>query len=276
MILAEFLSKSETQLKDAGIGSPRLDILILLEDALHRERSWILAHPEHEITDIQIRRIERKLARRAKHIPLAYIRGHSEFYGRSFKVNRHTLEPRPESENMITLLKNLLQNNSSVYKYRPCRVADVGTGCGALGITAMLELEGLQADLYDISASALAVAKHNAHLHELQHVHARKMNLLSRPLRPYDVILANLPYVPTTWKINEAALHEPKIAIFGGNDGMDVYRKLFAQLARFTWKPSYVFCEALPPHHKKLAGIADDAGFELYKTDDFIQVFRSR
>jgi release factor glutamine methyltransferase len=265
MKAGQFLSASERKLKAAGIGSARLDVLILLEDSLHKDRAWLLAHPEHEITNEQAGKLQAKLARRARHIPLSYIRGHSEFYGRRFKLNRHVLEPRPESETMIELAKKLNLPKNPV-------IADVGTGSGALGITAALEIHGAQVDLYDISASALAVAKHNTHLHEL-HLHCRKMNLLSRPLRPYDIILANLPYVPNDWKINQAAMAEPKIAIFGGPDGLDVYRKLFAQLHRFTWNPRFVLTESLPPQHDKLAEIAQQAGSKLHQTDDFIQVF---
>ncbi len=267
MKIAEFQKNAERRLKQAGIGSARLDTLILLEDLLHKERGWILAHPEAEITDVQAKKLLRKVERRAKHVPLAYIRGHSEFYGRRFKVNRHVLEPRPESETMITLLK------STVPGSRPWKIADVGTGNGAIGITAALEFPNATVDLYDISSGALAVAKHNVHLHELR-LHARKMNLLRRPLRPYDIILANLPYVPDKWQINEAAMAEPKIAIFGGADGLDIYRKLFQQLQRFTWKPRYALTESLPPQHVNLMKIAAGAGFKLHQADDFIQVFK--
>ena len=91
-------------MESAGISSARLDTLILLEDILHKDRAWILAHPEHEISTNQFRKLDRRLERRQKHVPLAYIRGFTEFYGRQFKVNRHVLEPRPESETMIELL----------------------------------------------------------------------------------------------------------------------------------------------------------------------------
>ncbi|HET6864114.1 MAG TPA: HemK/PrmC family methyltransferase [Candidatus Saccharimonadales bacterium] len=265
MTVGRFLKAQETKLKAAGISSARLDVIILLEDILHKDRSWLLAHPEAQLDEGRARRLEHRLERRAKHVPLAYIRGFSEFYGRRFRVNRHVLEPRPESETMIELLKNLR------LPAKPA-IADVGTGNGAIGITAAMELPGSLVDLYDISAGCVAVAKHNVHLHEL-HMHVRKMNLLSRPLRPYDAVLANMPYVPDHWKINEAALHEPKIAIFGGPDGLDVYRKLFAQLHRFTWKPRYVLTEALPPQHEALAIVAAQNGFKLVKADDFIQVF---
>lgn len=266
MKLSQFIKDSENRLKQADIGSAHLDTLILLEDSLHKDRSWLLAHPEFEVSDLYVKRISRKLERRARHIPLAYVRGHTEFYGRRFKVNRHTLEPRPESETMITLLKSLHS------KGQPWKVADVGTGCGAIGITAKLEMPEMEVDLYDISAGAISVAKHNTHLHEL-HLHVRKMNLLSRPLREYDIVLANLPYVPTDWKINQAAMAEPKIAIFGGKDGLDVYRKLFNQLHRFDWKPKYVLTESMPPQHKKITEIAKQAGFKINKSDDFIQVY---
>lgn len=266
MRLDSVLARGQRRLEAAGIGSARLDTMILLEDMLRRDRGWVLAHPEYEIPKNLIRKLDRKIERRAKHVPLAYIRGFTEFYGREFKVNRHVLEPRPETETMIELLLSLdLPRNPAI--------ADIGTGNGALGITAALEIPGSRVDLYEISSGALAVAKHNTHLHEL-HLHARKMNLLSRPLRPYDALLCNLPYVPDSWEINQAALAEPKIAIFGGPDGLDLYRKLFKQLERFTWKPRFVLTEALPPQHEKLAEIAASHSFSLRSSQDFIQVFK--
>ncbi len=265
MTVGQFLKAGQAKLDDAGISSARLDTLILLEDMLHKDRGWLLAHPESKLTPLQAKRLDRKVERRTRHVPLAYIRGFTEFYGRRFRVNRHVLEPRPESETMIELLKSLR------LPAKPA-IADIGTGNGAIGITAALEIPGSIVDLYDISAGCVAAAKYNSHLHELR-LHVRKMNLLSRPLRPYDVVLANMPYVPERWKINEAALHEPKIAIFGGKDGLDVYRKLFHQLRRFTWKPSYILTESLPPQHASLAAIATQNGFKLLKADDFIQVF---
>jgi methylase of polypeptide subunit release factors len=98
--------------------------------------------------------------------------------------------------------------------------------------------------------------------------------LLRRHIKTYDVILANLPYVPDSYKVNQAAAMEPKIAIFGGRDGLDVYRRFFAQLQRFSWKPNYVLTEALPPQHTELTKIAQSSGFKLFKADDFIQVFK--
>jgi release factor glutamine methyltransferase len=267
MTIKNWLEAATTEFKKVGIGSARLDALILLEDTLEKDRSWILANPEHAISKTKLKRLSSKLNKRAKHLPLAFVRGHTEFYGRKFLVNRHVLEPRPESETMIELLLNLSLPNKPV-------IADVGTGSGALGITTALELHTQQVDLYDIDSGALAVARHNQVLHEL-HLHTRKTDLLKNCLRPYDVILANLPYVPDHYKINQAAAMEPKIAIFGGKDGLDVYRRFFEQLERFSWKPKFILTESLPPQHKDLEEISKNHGFKLHKSEDFIQIFRS-
>ena len=263
----QWLKQATNTLKAANIGSARLDALVLLEDEIGRNRAWILAHPERPILAQSLKKLNKKLARRANHEPLAYIRGFSEFYGRRFKVNKRVLEPRPESETMIDLLKELkLPKNTWI--------ADIGTGSGALGISAALELHNHHIDLYDIDASALAVARHNCALHELR-LHCYKRDLLNRPVRPYDVLLANLPYVPDKWQINQAAAMEPRIAIFGGKDGLDIYRRLFEQLSKLNWQPKYIFTESLPPQHKKLAQIAKKCSFKLQKSQDFIQLFES-
>jgi release factor glutamine methyltransferase len=267
MKIKDWLTKFTQQLEKAGIGSARLDCLILLEDVMKKDRAWILANPDHKLSNTQLKRLESRIRKRSTHLPLAYIRGHTEFYGRKFLVNRYTLEPRPESETMIELLLKLPISTK-------VKIADVGTGSGALGITAALEFNNPNVDLYDIDASALAVARHNLALHEL-HLHTRKSHLLRRHIRTYDIILANLPYVPNHYRINEAAAMEPKIAIFGGKDGLDIYRGFFAQLHRFSWKPKYVLTEALPTQHSDLVEIAQSHGFELVKSADFIQVFKS-
>lgn len=265
MTIGEFLKSGQRELSLAGTSSPRLDCLILLEDLIGRDRSWLLANPDYPLSATQQKQLAKRLARRVNHEPLAYIRGFSEFYGRRFKVNKRVLEPRPESETMIELLKSLsLPRNP--------RIADIGTGSGCLGITAALEIAHSQVDLYDIDSSALAVARHNAHAHELQ-LSFHKRDLLNRPARGYDIILANLPYLPDDWQIDRSIKGEPRIAFFGGGDGLNLYRRLFDQINKLP-KPLFVLTEAFPPQHKKLLKIAQAAGYELQAAQDFIQVFR--
>jgi release factor glutamine methyltransferase len=270
----KLLSEMVAKLEAANVPSARLDCLVLLEDITGKDRSWLLAHPEYKLTSSQVRKLESWVKRRAGHEPLAYIRGITEFYGREFFVSPHTLEPRPESETMIALLKHLALEPSST-------IIDVGTGSGCLAITAKQELPDVDVIATDISAPALKIAKKNAKKHDADIDFYRGNLLLPIPAannkKRNAIIVANLPYVPLDHTINQAAMHEPKIAIFGGQDGLDLYRELFLQIATISQfvRVGHVLTESLPPQHTSLAKIARDAGFELYKTDDFIQVFKN-
>jgi release factor glutamine methyltransferase len=305
MIVSVWLDSAVKLLTGSGVATARLDALVLLEDATHHDRSWLLAHPEFELHVEQVQALEDLLKQRANHLPLAYIRGKTEFYGRTFLLNSHVLEPRPESETMIDLLKELplfaantnsihsagkaevgpsgrADNHLSISKAisaknisntaKTARIGDVGTGSGALGITAKLELPDTEVDLLEIDEQAIEVAKRNVDLFTLS-VRVIQSDLLAQSAQNYDVLLCNLPYVPDSYTLNTAALHEPKIAIFGGPDGLDLYRKLFAQIKIVDQKPLYILTEALPPQHEALAVIAHEHGYQQQKQDDFIQVF---
>lgn len=154
-------------------------------------------------------------------------------------------------------------------------IADIGTGSGALGITAQLELSQASVDLLEIDPAAIEVAKTNVICFTTGQT-VIKSDLLKSAPRNYDILLCNLPYVPDTHTVNQAAMHEPKIAIFGGPDGLDIYRKLFDQIKILGKSPLLILTEALPPQHNSLASIAQVAGYELGQTDDFIQSFERR
>jgi release factor glutamine methyltransferase len=263
--LRAWLKAAVKQLESAGIGTARLDALVLLEDCLNTNRAQILASQDQPLTEEQYDDLKHKLARRARHEPLAYIRGRTEFYGRDFIVNNHVLEPRPETETMITLLKQLS------YSQHP-KLADIGSGSGALGITAALEL-GLDAVyLHDIDPKTLEVAQQNAAMHNVK-AEFVQTNLINNYNADYEILLCNLPYVPDNFAVNLAAGHEPKIALFGGPDGLDLYRELFAQIDNLSFKPALILTESLPPQHDKLAQLAKTHGRKLITSEDFIQVF---
>lgn len=261
MTIERFIRRTAQRFRAAHLLVAHLDIMILLEDVLGMDRSKIYAHVDRELTDTQLEQLEALVERRLQHEPLAYIRGQSEFYGRTFKISAHTLQPRPETEFMIDQLLKLWSPE--------CRsIVDVGTGSGAIGITAALELGVTDVDLVDIDPEALKIADQNCKAYELS-LKTIKNNLLDGLTKEYDVVLANLPYVPDSHTINKAAMFEPKHAIFGGPDGLDLYRKLFSQLRNTR----YVLTESLPPQHENLARIAKVNGYEQLVEDDFIQVF---
>ena len=268
MKFAEWLKQAAGTLKEAGIASARLDALILAEDCTHKDRAYLLAHPEHKLSETQIGRLNRQIKRRLAGEPLSYIRGFTEFYGRRFKLNRYVLEPRPESETMIELLLKLPLPAKAA-------IADIGTGSGALGITAAIEIPDSTVDLYDIDSTCLAVARHNCTLHELA-LKTYKRDLLSRPAGHYDVVLANLPYLLSTEELHPSVLKEPKIALLGGPDGLDLYRRMFEQLSKLPDKPRFILTESLPPQHAKLNHTATQAGYKLLQSQDLIQVFSSQ
>jgi release factor glutamine methyltransferase len=262
-----WLKAAEAKLVQAGISTARLDALVLLEDVTGIDRAKLLAEPDQEISKAKQAKLKKLLASRAQHVPLAYVRGWTEFYGRKFVITPAVLEPRPESETMIDLLKKLPDLPSEPY------IADVGSGSGALGITAKLELPKAAVELLEIDEKAVEVAKINVDLHTTS-IATIQSDLLEETDTNFNVLLCNLPYVPDDYHINASALHEPKIAIFGGPDGLDVYRKLFKQVQKRAVQPLYILSEALPPQHPPLAEIAQAHGYQLQRSDDFIQVFR--
>ena len=264
-----FLHHAAKVLEAAGISTGRLDVLVVLEDVLNKNRAQILANPDLLITPEQQKSLDSMIARRIRHEPLAYIRGKTEFYGYTFYVDKRVLEPRPESETMIDLLR------ATAFPYPPA-IIDVGTGSGALAITAKLLLPESRVTGLDIDPSCLRVATKNAHALGAQVVFCKSDLLDGTGDTSLNeaVLLCNLPYVPDSFRINPAAMREPRLAIFGGADGLDLYRRLFVQLGARYDKPHYIFTEALPPQHPELSTIAATAGFILKQSADFIQVFR--
>lgn len=268
MTVRDWLAFATQQLTDAGVQTARLDALVLLEDVTGLDRSHLLAEQAAALPRKQASTLQRLLQRRCRHEPLAYIRGKAAFFGRDFLVDKHVLVPRPESETMIEQLKQLPLPPQA-------HLVDIGTGSGALGITAGLELPGTTITLVDIDTTALRVCTTNAQQHHLTAT-IKQSDLLANAPDEYDVVLANLPYVPDTYPINEAARHEPSLALFGGSDGLELYRRLFAQLCAGTSPPPFVLTESLPSQHAALTAIAEAAGYQLRNTEGFIQVFKAR
>lgn len=288
MTIGKTLQEITEKLKANDVPTARLDSIILLEDLTGNERSWLLAHPEFELTDSDRKILLAQIERRAQHEPLAYIRGKSEFYGREFLVTPHTLQPRPETETMITVLNNLLQHKTTFAEDGPLQrvkdvvIVDVGTGSGCIAITAKLEMTLAQVYATEINEAALKIARKN-----IKKLQADITLLHGNLLEPFTklrdtsstfttVILANLPYVPNAHAINQAAMHEPRIAIFGGSDGLDLYRELFTQIDMQHLKVTYIFTESLQNQHRELTLIAKSHRFKLLVSEGLIQVFQSQ
>lgn len=274
MRLEEWLSIASRKLQSANIDSSRLDCLILLEDAIDKDRSWILANPDYELNSDQVNNLNKSIERRLRNEPLSYIRGRSEFFGNEFLVTSATLQPRPETETMVEMALSIIDTNNIG------SIIDLGTGSGSIVISIKLARPVINAFGTEINKDALEVAKKNTQKLSAD-ITLYRGNLLEPLLELIEewnnsfVIVANLPYVPDDHTINDAAMQEPKIAIFGGEDGLDLYRDMFRQIDKMNDKPDYVLTESLPFQHTSLASIADSHNYMMSETQDLIQVFKA-
>ena len=213
-------------LEEAAIGVPRLTGEVLLAHALGRDRTYLYAYPEHELSEVEWLHYGRYLHERLSGKPTQYITGRQEFYGREFRVNRDVLIPRPETEHVVEAALEIMGNKP--------RVVDVGTGSGALAITLQLETQA-QVIATDISPAALRVAAENARrLGSAVHFVACDLAAAIGDGTQH-LVVSNPPYVPLADAAGlqrEVRDYEPHVALFAGPTGFEIYERLIAEAAR--------------------------------------------
>ena len=277
MTIAEWLFESMKKLGEAGVDSPRRDALVLLEDTLGKDRSWVLARPEYNVRGPTSHILEQLVARRIGREPLAYIRGKAWFYGRFFDVTPDVMIPRPESEAFINLLKQILEGRRKKEE-GSVQIIDIGTGSGCLAITAKLEFANIEVIATDTSRKALEIAKKNAQKHQvdIKFLHGSLLESLphSSFLIPHSVLMANLPYVPEGLITSPEITQEPPEALFSGEDGLNHYRDFWKQVSELSSKPEYILIESLENQHQALVSLAQKAGYGLEKTEVLVQLFK--
>jgi len=254
--IKEWLAQATKTLSAAGIPSARLDALLFLSDTLRQSKSWLLAHDDEPLHPAQLAALQSALEARRDRQPVAYIRGHQEFYGREFRVTPTTLIPRPESEEGIELLKSLQPLAGQT-------IIDVGTGTGCLAITAALELPSVRVIACDISPEALKVAAHNAQALKAS-VTFFKSDLLAAISQPVEVIIANLPYVDPSWERSAETEFEPSLALFAEHEGLALIYKLITQTTTKLKDSGALLLEADPQQHAAIAQAAVHAGFTVH------------
>jgi release factor glutamine methyltransferase len=257
MEIGEALAQAVTQLRNEGVDSPRLDSELLLAHVLDVNRAAVLAHPNQRLTPKALTRYRDLVDRRAHREPLAYILGHREFYGLDFSVNRHVLIPRPETELLVEHALKRVQGLGP----RPW-IVDVGAGSGAIAVTLAVHLPQARVYALDASSEALAVVAENAEHHGVSdRVWCLQGDLLEPLARlepttagspapswqgQADLITANLPYVTTgEWRslAPEIRAYEPRTALDGGADGLDLIRRLLATASPFLRPGSALLVE---------------------------------
>ncbi len=244
------------RLRLAGSDSPRLDAELLLGHVLGVERTSLIAHSDAPVGAEAAARYEASLQRRIAGEPVAYIRGFKEFHGLALASDSRALIPRPETELLVDLVLGWLVDRL-VAAPRPAgtpplRVIDVGTGAGTIAIALAAELRRRRIEhdvsiiATDASPDALQLARENA----VGHGVADRIEFLLGDLVPWDatlfeVVVANLPYIPTEAidGLPVAASFEPRDALDGGPDGLDLVRRLVEQLGRVLRPEGIAFLE---------------------------------
>jgi len=217
-VLSQIRSRLDRQSESAA-----LDAQVLLAHITGKPRAWVLAHPEQTLTKEETESLEAALAHLEQGTPLPYVLGHWEFYGLDFWVTSATLIPRPETELLVerALEWLLLQPKRRL-------AVDVGTGTGCIAVALAAHIPDLYLLACDISPQALRVAQKNVHRHGVQaRVSCLQADLLPPAMKPFDLICANLPYIPSaTLKSLDVGRWEPGLALDGGPDGLDLVRRL--------------------------------------------------
>ena len=229
--LREFLRDSRRRLAEAGTLEPRLESEVVLTDVLGIPRHRLYAYQDDTIPDEAAETLEKAVQRRLRREPLAYILGHREFYGVDLTVGPGVMVPRPETEMLIERAMLVCMERME----RPgLVVADVGTGSGGIAVNLAMHLPGVRLYATDISAEALEVAKVNVDKFGLgQRITLLKGDLLEPLPGRVDVIVANLPYIPSARLkgLQPELAWEPRTALDGGADGMVMLRRLMGQAA---------------------------------------------
>jgi release factor glutamine methyltransferase len=234
------------RLRDADVPSFTLAAELLLLHVVGRDRTWLYAHPEDEIAAEQEERYLSLVERRAAGEPTQYLTGKQEFWGLEFEVTPDVLIPRPETEHVIEValdrlaVREIRAGRKQTLSGEGLRIADVGTGSGCIAVALAKDLPGAKILATDISPAALKVAQRNAARHnftnQIEFVRANLLEGTSSPTTElrFDLIASNPPYIarreaPTLQR--EVRDHEPELALYGGEEGYELYAALVTQSA---------------------------------------------
>ena len=265
MTVADWLSAAQTRLTGVGVSSGRLDGLILLEQVTDQSREQLSAHPEQKLTAKTVTTLDELLTKRLNRTPLVHLTGRRQFYNLELEITPNVLTPRVETERLVELAIEHAPENG--------RLLDLGTGSGAIALAVAAARPDLDITATDISDEALAVARRNAKRHDLS-IKFVQSDLLKSVFGRFDVVAANLPYLPSDAELMPEVTREPDVALFGGSDGLDLYRRFFTEVTDHLKPGGSVIIEADPWQHLVIAKMAEAVGLQPLNQDYFILAFK--
>ncbi len=261
------LSDAEFRLR--GLTTARRDAELLLRRAVAQDRAWMITRPDEELSPEQARQFEIWIARREQHEPIQYILGETEFYGLNFRVTPDVLIPRPETEQLVDII--LEWSHRFLGRAEAVRMVDVGAGSGAIAVTLAHKMPqyAIRAAVtaIDLSAAALDVARQNAEINE---VGERIRFLCGDLLAPvaeerFEIVVSNPPYVRRTDLESlpvEVRDYEPGLALFAGDDGLEVYRRLIPAAFAVLTPGGLLALECGYGQEEEIAALLAASGFE--------------
>jgi release factor glutamine methyltransferase len=254
--IRQAIRETHQTLEAAAIPDARLEAEVMVMTVMRMTRQNIFAEQESEVPGNVAQDLAEVVAQRLERIPLAYILGYREFYGINVVVTPDVLIPRPETEGIVehTLFMALMGMET-----RELTIADVGTGSGAIAVNLAIHLPAARIFAVDISEPALDVAAYNIRGHSVaDRVQLGHGDLLEPLPEPVDLIVANLPYIPTGRlpTLQPEVQQEPQLALDGGPDGLDVVRRLMAQAPGKLNAPGIILLELDPEQFPAAEAIA--------------------
>jgi release factor glutamine methyltransferase len=250
-----------TRFEAAGIESPELDARLLVGNALGLDLTGMITEASRALSTDESNRIEALATRRLAGEPVARIVGHKEFWGLSFALSPETLVPRPDTETVVELALDMLRRRPA---NKPPRIADLGTGTGAILLALLSELPDATGIGTDISETALATANDNAaRLRLSPRANFIRCDYASELTGPFDLIVSNPPYVATgdiAGLAREVRDHDPHQALDGGVDGLAAYRTLIPQAARLLAGGAALVVEAGEGQARDIQALMTAAG----------------
>lgn len=258
--IQQCLLDAQKQLCDSLSAS--LDSEILLAKALNKNRAHLRAWPEKELNESQLKTFQSLLTERAKGMPIAYIMGEKEFWSRSFSVTPDVLIPRPETELIIELALLLIPNKPQY------RIADLGTGSGAIAITLGLERPNTTVLAIDYSNKALTVARQNAQQLKVNNVSLLHSDWLNKVTGEFDLIISNPPYIDKHDEhLQQGDVRfEPASALIAENNGLKDIQGIAKQAKRFLKNGAYLMLEHGFDQQQQVQEILQFAGYKSLKT----------
>ena len=265
----ELINSASIKLKQKNILSYKLDSEILLSKALEKKREDILINPDQKVNFIQSLKFNHLITRRASREPIAYIVKEKEFWSKTFVINKHTLIPRPETELMVDgIIK--------IYRNQKISILDIGTGSGCILISLLSELVSSRGIGIDISKGAIFLAKKNAKKHNIRNIDFKVRSFTDIYNYKFDLIVSNPPYISSREIKNlqeDIKKYEPKIALDGGNDGLDVIKKVIYKSRDILKINGKLALEIGNEQYKKVSELLNKNNFKIernikdYKTN---------